>query len=267
MNSLWMISPFLLAVSGSLVFFSRQDDITEIRHSFRKRIVKIKDTSGVRGRLKALGEEDGYEKFRMLQVTRSLSCSILLFLLTYILENSIFVSTIAMSIAAIGIFLLEDRRLSSRVRRQRIHIEAEFASSIEILTLALSAGVTPLSAMIGISQRSSGLFSKQLEMVVDSVKSGKSFQVSLDEMGRRIQSAQIRRFTDALVTAIARGAPLIELLHIHAAEARAAQKNIIMDKAGKAEMSMMVPVVFLILPISILFALWPSLTHLNLFAS
>jgi tight adherence protein C len=29
----------------------------------------------------------------------------------------------------------------------------------------------------------------------------------------------------------------------------------------------MIPVVFLILPISILFALWPSLTNLNLFAS
>jgi tight adherence protein C len=29
----------------------------------------------------------------------------------------------------------------------------------------------------------------------------------------------------------------------------------------------MIPVVFLILPISILFALWPSLANLNLFAS
>jgi tight adherence protein C len=40
-----------------------------------------------------------------------------------------------------------------------------------------------------------------------------------------------------------------------------------LSAAGKAEISMMIPVVFLILPISILFALWPSLTNLNLFAS
>jgi tight adherence protein C len=40
-----------------------------------------------------------------------------------------------------------------------------------------------------------------------------------------------------------------------------------MDKAGKAEISMMVPVVFLILPVSILFALWPSVIRLNLFAA
>jgi hypothetical protein len=50
-------------------------------------------------------------------------------------------------------------------------------------------------------------------------------------------------------------------------EARQNQRNILMDKAGKAEISMMIPVVFLILPISVLFALWPSLTHLSLFAA
>jgi tight adherence protein C len=40
-----------------------------------------------------------------------------------------------------------------------------------------------------------------------------------------------------------------------------------MDKAGKAETSMMIPIVFLILPISVLFALWPSINQLSFFAS
>jgi len=57
------------------------------------------------------------------------------------------------------------------------------------------------------------------------------------------------------------------VLQRHAAEARQNQRNILMNKAGKAEITMMVPVVFLILPVSVLFALWPSLTHLNFFAS
>ena len=44
---------------------------------------------------------------------------------------------------------------------------------------------------------------------------------------------------------------------------RAAHRNQIMTAAGKAEISMMIPVVFLILPVSMLFALWPSLSNLN----
>ena len=64
-----------------------------------------------------------------------------------------------------------------------------------------------------------------------------------------------------------RGAPIAEVLIRHAQEARDSQRNQILAAAGKAEISMMIPVVFLILPISMLFALWPSLMNLNLFAS
>jgi len=60
-----------------------------------------------------------------------------------------------------------------------------------------------------------------------------------------------------------RGAPIVEVLQRHAQESRTAHRNRIMTAAGKAEISMMIPVVFLILPVSMLFALWPSLSNLN----
>jgi tight adherence protein C len=86
-------------------------------------------------------------------------------------------------------------------------------------------------------------------------------------MGRDINSPLVRKFVDSLVNAMVRGAPITDVLIRHAQEARDNQRNRILAAAGKAEISMMIPVVFLILPISILFALWPSLTNLNLFAS
>jgi tight adherence protein C len=85
-------------------------------------------------------------------------------------------------------------------------------------------------------------------------------------MGRGLESLLIRRFVDSLIIATLRGAPLNEVLQRHAQEAREAQRNRVLGAAAKAEISMMVPVVFLILPISILFALWPSLANLNLIA-
>ena len=72
---------------------------------------------------------------------------------------------------------------------------------------------------------------------------------------------------DALIIAISRGAPLMEVLSSQIEEARSNQRNRVLAAAGKAEISMMIPVVFLILPISILFALWPSLSGLNLFSN
>ena len=163
--------------------------------------------------------------------------------------------------------MLVDKHLSVEVVRYRLSVENEFAALIEMLTLSLSAGETPLAAMARLSRHSKSALGYEFSLVVDSVRQGSPFHIALDAMGRRVDSVVIRRFVDALITAMLRGAPLVDVLQRHAAEARQNQRNILMNKAGKAEISMMVPVVFLILPVSVLFALWPSLTHLNYFAA
>ena len=132
-------------------------------------------------------------------------------------------------------------------------------------SLAMSAGETPLAAMERISLTANGSLAVNFARVVNLVKSGKPFHIALDEMGRDLDSLLVRRFVDALIIAALRGAPLIDVLQRHAQEARESQRNRVMGAAAKAEISMMVPVVFLILPISILFALWPSLANLNSF--
>jgi tight adherence protein C len=132
-----------------------------------------------------------------------------------------------------------------------------------MLTLSISAGQTPLNAMAAIAARSDCELAKEFGVVTKDVIAGAPFHIALDAMGRRIKSVTIRRFIDAMITAMLRGAPIVELLQRHAQESRTAHRNQIIAAAGKAEISMMIPVVFLILPVSMLFALWPSLSNLN----
>jgi tight adherence protein C len=164
-------------------------------------------------------------------------------------------------------YVLMDRELTKDIKKRRELIESEFPAVIEMLTLAIAAGETPMSAMLRIANSADGQLAKEFQIVVAGVRSGLPLNEALDAMGRRVKSVMIRRFIDALVTATLRGAPLVEVLSRHAVEARGNQRNRVMGAAGKAEISMMIPVVFLILPISILFALWPSLTNLNMFAN
>ena len=78
----------------------------------------------------------------------------------------------------------------------------------------------------------------------------------------------IEKFKDFEVveTKAETGYYLVEVLQSHAKEAQGIERNRILSLASKSEISMMIPVVFLILPISILFALWPSLSNLNLYS-
>ena len=70
---------------------------------------------------------------------------------------------------------------------------------------------------------------------------------------------------NVLILGIERGSSLTPILIAQVKDARTARKNQILQKAGKAEIALMIPVVFLILPISILFALWPSYQQLENF--
>ena len=260
--------PTLLTVLGVLIWNSESSrDSTAFRIQARKRMRGLPDRTRVNFRLAQIGRESGYENFRIHQCSWALMGTGICLVMTLMVSTSFLVAALLSGSVGIAVFLLIDRQLTKDVDRYRRTVESEFAAIVEMLTLALSAGETPLSALTRISRRCHGVLALEFGQVIDSVRAGKTFYESLDALGRRLDSVLIRRFVDSLVTAMVRGAPLVEVLQRHAAEARQNQRNILMDKAGKAELSMMVPVVFLILPISVLFALWPSLTHLNLFAA
>ena len=68
----------------------------------------------------------------------------------------------------------------------------------------------------------------------------------------------VRRFSDSLTIAVERGSPLVDVVNRQVEEVRNQERSRLLESAGKAEIAMMIPVVFLILPVSVLFALWPS---------
>ena len=263
MNSLL---PSLLLSTAALSLLVLGDNPTL---EVKKLAGRTKDRSLVKSRIFELnrGSQVAYEEFRYLQLLYTSISALFVFTLTSVSHKSIVAtSLLSISIAA-ATYLYIDRTLTVAVKKQRSAIEAEFPAIIEMLTLAISAGESPLSAFKRIAENSHGYLSVRFRLVIARVHQGVPFHSALDLMGRDLNSPLLRKFIDSMVNAMVRGAPVAEVLARHAQEARDHQRNRVLAAAGKAEISMMIPVIFLILPISILFALWPSLTNLNLFAS
>ena len=269
MSLLFFITALLVIPAALLIVIGDHlDPLEEARRFVRKKAKVSDDRSAVRARLEEFGKgtEKEYEEFRVRQYGYSAASSSIGFVLILILTKTMGLALICCLLVAFLMYVLIDRDLTKRVKKHRELIEAEFPAIIEMLTLAIAAGETPMSAMLRIAESAHGALANEFQIVVAGVRSGSPLSDTLDSMGRRVNSVMIRRFVDALITATLRGAPLVEVLSRHAVEARGNQRNRVMGAAGKAEISMMIPVVFLILPISILFALWPSLTNLNIFA-
>ena len=265
-----LVTALLVVPAAALILIGDEaDPLAQARKFSRKSARASADTTGLRIRLQELGKATDldYEEFRIRQYGFCLGAWAVTFAFVTTFSGNLILAISASLLAGTGIYLLLDRQLTQDVKERRELIEAEFPAIVELLTLAIAAGETPLSAMLRIANSADGALAREFQIVVADVRLGAPLHESLDAMGRRVQSVMIRRFVDALVTATLRGAPLVEVLSRHAVEARGNQRNRVMGAAGKAEISMMIPVVFLILPISILFALWPSLTNLNMFAA
>jgi tight adherence protein C len=231
-------------------------------------IAKIGDRTSVRAKFEELGypSETDYENFRYRQLILAFLLSISELLILLIFGISPVKNALIIFSSICGLLFLTEKKLDREVHAHREQLESDFPVVAEMLTLSLSAGESPLDSMERISRLATGSLAHEFGRVIEEVSRGIAFIEALDAMGRRVHSLLIRRFVDSLIIAMTRGAPVIDVLHSHAREARDFQRNRILDAASKAELSMMIPVVFLILPISILFALWPSLSNLNLFA-
>lgn len=143
-------------------------------------------------------------------------------------------------------------------KKARELIELEFPSVVELFAILLAGSMSPATALLRISERITGEFASVLRDSVSEIQDGANFSQALDVVSSRVKSPMVRRFCDSLTIAIERGTPLLDVVHRQVEEVRQQQRSKLLESAGKAEIGLMIPVVFLILPVSVLFALWPS---------
>lgn len=254
-----------IALCGFLLFI----DGVQLFDKFTLHHYPWQNQHSIRSRLQQLGKSSlrDYENFRISQMS--------LFLLSWLLPLTLYFTSllsfrtmlIFCLLLGLSVVLITERNLTLRCKRRRELIESEFPAIVEMLTLAIGAGESPASAFRRIALRANGSFAVHIRKVVHDVERGSSFTTALDAMGRELESDSVRLFTDSMVIAISRGSSLIETMEHAVQQSRNQARVHLISAASKSEISMLIPVVFLILPISILFALYPSLTNLNLFAS
>jgi len=253
--------PALIALLGVLI----ADEGSSLLQSLQKRILAIRDRTGIRNRLTELGKtgDSSFENFRIYQLSLAgalLSFTSILLLLQII---SLILWILLAACSLFFVVLVTERGLNKRIERRKRIIESEFPAIVEMLTLAIGAGDSPSSAIRRIANRADGFLAQDFASVISEIEHGKPLHIALDSLSRKLASNSVRRFVDSLIISISRGTPLVETLAHSAQEARTAEKSHLLAAAGKSEIAMMIPVVFLILPISILFALFPSLASIQ----
>jgi tight adherence protein C len=160
--------------------------------------------------------------------------------------------------------LARDNHLSSQAKQRERRILAEFPTVAELLALAVAAGESPVAALDRVVRRSGGALSADLARVLADVRTGEPVGSAFDRMAARTGLPLVSRFAQGIAVAVERGTPLADVLHAQAADVREAGRRELIEVAARREVLMMVPVVFLVLPVTVLFAFWPGVVGLSL---
>ena len=157
-----------------------------------------------------------------------------------------------------------DNRLTAQVRTHEERVLAELPVIAELLALAVAAGEGPVAALERVVRRSKGALSHELGRVLGDIRTGQPVASAFDDYSARTGLPVVARFADGIAVAVERGTPLAEVLHAQAGDVREARRRSLIESGARREIAMMVPVVFLVLPTTIIFAFWPGVIGLRM---
>ncbi|WP_432521290.1 type II secretion system F family protein [Kineococcus sp. SYSU DK006] len=163
----------------------------------------------------------------------------------------------------LGGALLRDRVLAGAVRRRRAEVLEDLPAVAELLALSVGAGENVAAALERVAA-GGGPLCAQLRRALGEVRTGTPLLEALAALADRLGVGALDRFVDGLAVAVEAGSPLAEVLRAQAGDVREAQRRRLLEEGGRREVQMLVPVVFGVLPVTVVFAVLPGLAQLQL---
>lgn len=152
-----------------------------------------------------------------------------------------------------------DLVLARRGRRRLARIDAELPQLLDLLAAASHAGLAGPLALRRAVEATDGPLSKELGGVLDEVDLGARWRDELRALADRVDLPDLRRAVAALTRTETLGSSLAGAMSDLAARVRDARRAATAERARKAPVKMLFPLVFLVLPAFLLLTVVPVL--------
>ncbi len=231
----------------------------------------LNDGQELPARLQASGSRLDPSGFRAAQVTWGLvglgsGLSLALMLASAGRSVSpIFAVGLAGAFGAAGI-AARDRALSKAVERRREAARVALPTVVDLVCLAVTAGESLRAALGMVAESGGGPLTEEIRRALRAARAGAPLAEALEARAAVLQLPAFDRFVSSVVAAQERGIPLADALRSLAFDLREHDKRELIEIAGKKQISMLVPVVAMILPVAIVFAFYPGVVAIRTLA-
>ncbi|TCO26561.1 tight adherence protein C [Kribbella steppae] len=275
------VAPYLRDLGGADVFLGVVDSnspfyaiVRLFGPSLRAGATRLERLLGgagsIRRRLSRAGIERTVEEFRIEQLLWGTACFgfalvVSIVALSFGVGNPVGMLLFCGLLGVLGV-LARDTYLTTQVRRRERRLLAELPTVAELLALSVAAGEGPAAALDRVARSCRGELAEELKRVLGETRAGETLVRALDGLADRTGLLALSRFADGLAVALERGTPLADVLRAQAGDIREAGRRELIESGARREVAMMIPVVFLVLPVTIAFAFYPGAVGIRLIA-
>ncbi|MGE5373238.1 MAG: type II secretion system F family protein [Solirubrobacterales bacterium] len=161
-----------------------------------------------------------------------------------------------------GRFIL-DTLLNSKIRARQTLLTKALPDVLDLLTVCVEAGLGFDAAMQKVVQKTDGPIADEFHISLQEMKMGKHRREALIGLSERTGSEDLDSFIRAVVQADQMGVPISKVLRIQSDQMRVLKRQRIEEKAMKAPVKMLVPMLLFIFPSIFLVLLGPAIIQLK----
>jgi tight adherence protein C len=161
-------------------------------------------------------------------------------------------------LAAACCTILPSRKLRTEVESREHKILKQLPDIMDLLVICMEAGLGFTSAVARTVANIDGELSDEFALVLAEMRAGASRADALGSLAERVQLPQVRSFVSSVRQADQFGVSVSTVLRSQAEEMRIFRRQAAQEKAMKAPVKMLMPMVFLIFPPMFVVVLGPA---------
>jgi tight adherence protein C len=170
---------------------------------------------------------------------------------------------LAVVVFGVGGFIAPSFFVSTKGRRRQNQVSSDLPDALDLLAVSVEAGLGFDGAVSKLTEHMEGPLIDEFELALGEMRIGESRSDALKKMADRVAAPEMAAFVRSIIQADQLGISLGRILRVQASDARLKRQAAAEERAMKAPIKMLFPLVMFIFPAMFIVILGPAFLNLG----